>query len=205
MTRSSWVIIGILALLALSGFFIFFLKLVALPFRSAISVTPTPFINITESATPTPTGIVQTTPVSTLTPATVSKVKIYLVMIGDNGQSGAKIGCGDSLVSVDKDITPTQAPLKAALEQLLSIKERNYGSTGLYNSLYQSNLNIDTVSVDQNGIATVKLTGTTQFGGECDNPRFESQLKQTVLQFPTVKRADIFINDKALEQVVSLR
>jgi hypothetical protein len=82
--------------------------------------------------------------------------------------------------------------LKAALVALLSIKNQNYGQSGLYNALYQSALQVDSVSI-AGGKASVYLTGTLKMGGECDNPRVQAQLEQTVLQFPTVTEAAIFV------------
>jgi len=42
-------------------------------------------------------------------------------------------------------------------------------------------------------------------GGECDTPRVQAQLEQTVLQFPTVTDAAIFINGRPLADVLSLK
>jgi hypothetical protein len=94
--------------------------------------------------------------------------------------------------------------MKAALVALLSVKEQYYGQSGLYNALYQSDLQVDKVSID-NGKASVYLTGSLLMGGECDIPRVQTQLEQTVLQFPTVAEAAIFINGKPLADVLSLR
>lgn len=146
-----------------------------------------------------PTSILTLTPVAT---GEAQQVKIYLVALEDNGQTGTKIGCGDSLVAVTREIAPTKSVLQAALRELLSLKDRNYGQSGLYNALYQSNLKVDSAEIT-NGVATVRLTGQVQLGGVCDNPRFDQQLRQTVLQFPTIKSAKIFINGKPLEDIVS--
>jgi len=99
-------------------------------------------------------------------------------------------------------ITPTIGVLRAALTKLLTIKTRFYGESGLYNSLYQSNLSIDSLNL-QNGVATIRLSGTISLGGVCDTPRFQAQLEQTVLQFSTIKQANIFINDQPLAKVLS--
>ena len=124
--------------------------------------------------------------------------------MGDNGKTGIPVGCGDSAVPVQVEIPPTQGVLKAALGALLSIKNQSYGQSGLYNALYQSNLQVDSISID-GGKASVYLTGTLIMGGECDVPRIQTQLEQTVLQFPTVKEAAIFINGKSLADVLSLK
>jgi len=42
-------------------------------------------------------------------------IDIYLVAVGDNGKTGKKIGCGDSLIAVTRTIKKTAAPLTAAM------------------------------------------------------------------------------------------
>jgi Sporulation and spore germination len=131
-------------------------------------------------------------------------VKIFLIAVNDSGQSGAPVGCGDSAVPAQIVIPPKAGTLKAAVNALLSIKDQYYGQSGLYNALYQSNLQLDSASIN-NGIATVSLSGTLSMGGECDTPRVQAQLEQTILQFPTVKKASIFVNGKPLQEVLSLK
>jgi hypothetical protein len=133
-----------------------------------------------------------------------SLVQIYLIGLEDNGQTGVTVGCGDSAIPVQVEIQPTQGVLKAALEALLSIKDQYYGQSGLYNALYQSDLQVDSININ-NGKATVYLSGSLIMGGECDNPRVQAQLEQTVLQFPTVTEADIYVNGKPLSDVLSLK
>jgi hypothetical protein len=126
-----------------------------------------------------------------------------MVAMNDNGVKGTKIGCGDSIVPVSVPITPTLGVLRAALTKLLSVKTRFFGGeSDLYNSLYQSNLNLDSLNL-QDGVATIRLSGTVVLGGVCDTPRFQAQLEQTALQFSTVKQVNIFINDKPLSEVLS--
>jgi hypothetical protein len=137
-------------------------------------------------------------------PGTVSMVNIYLIALEDNGKSGKKIGCGDSVIPVQAQIEPTTAPLRAALEKLFSIKSQFYGESGLYNALYQSNLHVDDAVV-ANGTATVHLSGSTALGGVCDDPRFGAQITETILQFPTVNNAVVFINGQRLEDFLSGR
>ena len=143
-------------------------------------------------------------PAPTSPAPTQNKVKIFLIAVGDNGKSGALIGCGDSAVPVQVDITPTAGVLKAALVALLSVKNQNYGQSGLYDALYQSTLQVESVSI-ASGKASVYLSGTLKMGGECDNSRIQAQLEKTVLQFPTVTEAAIFINGKPLAEALSLK
>jgi len=136
--------------------------------------------------------------------AGASSIHIYLIALEDNGQSGDQVGCDDSLIPVEVEIQPTQGVLKAALEALLSVKSQYYGESGLYNALYQSDLQVESVSIDS-GKASVYLTGSLKMGGECDTPRIQAQLEKTVLQFPTVTDAAIFVNGVPLPDVLSLK
>lgn len=136
------------------------------------------------------------------TPAMVSKVKIFLVAIDDNGETGKKIGCGDSIVAVTREITPTAAPLTAAMRELVALKAQYYGESGLYHALHASTLAVDHVSI-KDGKAIIKLSGTLSLGGVCDAPRVEAQIKETALQFSTVKEVVIFINGVPLSQALS--
>ncbi len=158
----------------------------------------------TEVSDPPPATDLPPTQAAADTPSGPKMVKIYLIAIGDNGISGDLIGCGDSAVAVDVEIIPTQGVLKAAMQALLAIKTRDYGQSGLYDALYQSNLPLDSVRID-NGTATIYLSGSLMLGGECDNPRVEAQLTKTALQFSTVQQVSIFINNKPLKDVLSLK
>lgn len=131
-------------------------------------------------------------------------VQVFLIAIDDNGKSGDLVGCGDSAVPVQVEVPATQGVLKAAMQALLDIKDRMYGKSGLYNALYQSNLQVDRVVIE-GGKASVELSGTMMLGGECDNPRVEAQLTKTALQFSTVSEVAITINGKPLKDVLSLK
>jgi LysM repeat protein len=131
-------------------------------------------------------------------PGQFTQVSIYLIALEDAGQSGTEIGCGDSVVPVQVTIPPTNAPLTAALQKLLSIDDQYYGQSGLYNALYQSDLHVDDVQI-VNHEAIVHLSGSVTVGGVCDEPRVQAQLRGTALQFSTVDSASIFINGVQLE------
>ena len=161
-------------------------------------VDPTATITV-PSLTP---GLSTATRVPPTSTAVQQTVKIFLIALEDNGQSGILVGCGDSAVPVTVIIPRTQGVLKAALEKLLSIKEQYYGESGLYNALYQSDLQLKSVTIDQ-GKAVIHLTGTVMLGGVCDAPRLEAQIRQTALQFSTVSDVEVFINDIPLEDVLS--
>ncbi len=143
-------------------------------------------------------------PVATEAPApAASRIKIFFVALSDNGKSGKAIGCGDSIVGVERAVSsPENDLVAAALAALFQEKNAYYGESGLYNSLAGSNLQIKKISA-VNGVYTVELSGAVSLGGSCDDPRFYSQIMETIQQFPTVKKAEVFINGKKLEDVVS--
>jgi pectate lyase len=132
----------------------------------------------------------------------ITKVKIFLIALEDNGKSGKDIGTGDSAVPVEVTVPPTKAPLSAAINQLLSIKDRNYGQSGLYNPLYQSNLKLDSASI-KGDEAEIRLSGTLQLGGVMDDPRVIAQFRETALQFSNIKKVSVYLNNKKLEDVLS--
>lgn len=106
-------------------------------------------------------------------------------------------------VEVKFGTTRSVGTAKDALTKLFAIKEQNYGESGLYNALYQSELKIDSLTVD-NKKATLKLSGEYKLGGVCDNPRFGEQIKETVLQFRDIfSDVDVFINNTPLEEILS--
>ncbi len=125
------------------------------------------------------------------------RTKLFFIALNDNGKSGKLVGCGDSVVPVEIMIPPTTAPLTASLRALLAIKTSTYGQSGLYNALYRSSLQVDSVSITA-GKATIKLVGTISLGGECDDPRFVAQLTETALQFSTVNDVALFLNGEPL-------
>jgi LysM repeat protein len=133
-------------------------------------------------------------------PPVFSTVKVALIDL----EGGGGVGCGDSVVLVNRQVTPTTAPLTAAIRSLLSIKGQYYGQSGLYNALYQSSLSIQSVSI-VNGVAYIRLTGKIASGGVCDDPRIIAQFERTAKQFSTVKSARVYINGKLLQDVLSLK
>ena len=137
-------------------------------------------------------------------PTVFTRANIYLIALEDNGQSGPKIGCNDSVIPVVTEFPPTTAPLTAALERMLAMKDQFFGESGLYNALYQSDLRLERAAVE-NGRATIRLTGQLRLGGVCDNPRVEAQIAQTALQFSSVREVAILLNGRPLADVLSGR
>jgi spore germination protein GerM len=131
-----------------------------------------------------------------------SKVKVYLVAVGDEGKTGRKIGCGDSLVPVTREIKPTPAPLKAALSELLSLPREYAADSRLNNFWVGRNLRVKSVSI-RRGTATIYIVGEGPFvAGICDEPRITEQIEATAKQFPTVKRVKVFVNGRTLASAI---
>lgn len=168
------------------------------------SMSPTATMEVPSPTLVLPTATQVRQPTPTPVPATAAEqtVNIFLIALDDNGQSGMLVGCGDSAIPVTVTIPKTQGVLRAALEKLLSAKHQFYGESGLYNSLYQSNLQVAGVTIEQ-GRAIIHLTGTIMLGGTCDAPRLAAQIEQTALQFSTVSDVAVFVNDLPLEEVLS--
>ena len=172
-------------------------------------IIPTSTILIASPTPPlaTATQVQQNPPTSvpfTSTTAAEQNVKIVLIALEDNGQSGTLVGCGDSAIPINVTIPPTQGVLRASLEKLFSAKQQFYGESGYYNALYQSDLDVAGVTIEQ-GKAIIHLAGTIVLGGTCDAPRVEAQIEQTALQFSTVSDVAVFVNDVPLEEILSTR
>ena len=172
---------------------------------TATIIVPSPTLSI-----PTVTQVQQVPPSSTVsapptsTTAAEQMVKIVLIELEGNGQSGPLVGCGDSAIPINVTIPRTQGILRAALEKLFSAKQQFYGESGYYNALYQSDLQVASVTIEQEN-AIIHLTGTIMLGGTCDAPRVQAQIEQTALQFSTVSDVTVFVNDVPLEDVLSSR
>jgi hypothetical protein len=177
-----------------------------LPTEAPISTAPLAQPSPTVAYVPPTDTVVPPAPIlaaPTSAPAP-QRVQIFLIALEDNGQSGQPVGCGDSAIPVMVETPPTQEVLKASMESLLSMQDQYYGESGLYNALYQSDLQVESITLE-NGKAVIHLTGTLMLGGVCDNPRVEAQLEATALQFSTVQEVSIFINGKTLEEALSLQ
>jgi len=184
------------------------------PTKPAFSATPTQPAGATQAPTkpaatatkPAVATLAPTKPAATQAPpiATVSvkEARIFMIALNDNGASGKKIGCGDSLVPVTITLPDPNAPLRGALDRLFAVRTQYYGQSGLYNALFRSDLHIVSVTIT-NSIAEIKLSGSLTLGGVCDAPRVQAQLEEIALQFSTVKQVNIFVNGKRLQDLLS--
>jgi spore germination protein GerM len=134
-----------------------------------------------------------------------TKVKVFLIRLNDgsNWENKEAIGCGDLLVPVTRTIKPTAAPLRAAINELLSpLKDLDTKKLELENFWKGDGLKIKSL-VLKDGVATIHITGNLSVAGICDEPRIISQINMTATQFPTVDKADVFLNGTPLEEAIS--
>jgi hypothetical protein len=125
----------------------------------------------------------------------VTSVALYFVEKGKG-----TVGCGDAIVPVQWTIPSTQAPLVSAIRELISLKTNRLPNTPYTNTLYKSNLTVQSIEVLA-GRATIRLAGDLIVSESCDYPRVRYQIEQTALQFPDVSTVDIFINDVPIEEL----
>jgi spore germination protein GerM len=133
------------------------------------------------------------------------EVKVFLVVVGDDGYSGKRIGCSDSLVAVPRTINKTVTPLNAALVVLLAMPhetKRAMPKEPLGNYVLGPDLKLSSVSI-RKGTATIRFSGAISVAGICDEPRITEQINATAMQFPTVKRVKVFVGNKTLEDAIS--
>ncbi len=116
---------------------------------------------------------------------TPALLRVALVAMEDNGSNGELIGCGDSIVMVE--VEPEDDPMHTAkvastvsdaLDALFAIESSDYGESGLYNALYQSDLEVDSVSYSGSSMS-ISISGSITSGGTCDDPRIEQQIRAT--------------------------
>lgn len=132
-------------------------------------------------------------------PAAGREVKVYLVALDDNGKRGRRVGCNDSLVPVTRTVALKADPLKAAVEELLSIPREYEG--GLGNYWYGENLRVQSAAI-RAGVATIRIRGNVYVAGVCDGPRIEGQIRETARQFRGVRSVRVFINGRPLADAI---
>lgn len=132
-------------------------------------------------------------------------VTLYYVGLDDGGKNGEPIGCNDSLVPLS-----TNEPLKAdpfeavkqSLGMLFENKSQHPDESGIYNSLYQSDLSVD--RIEKNGDdMNVYLKGSVSLDGICDTPRFQAQIKQTTVGNANFSGVEFYLNNEPLDDTLS--
>jgi hypothetical protein len=127
------------------------------------------------------------------------EVKVYLVALDDNGRRGKRVGCNDSLVPVTRTVSAEAVPLKAAVEELLTLPREFEG--GLGNYWFGENLRVESVQL-RSGVATIRIRGQVYVAGVCDEPRIEGQIRETARQFRGVRSVRVFVNGRRLADAI---
>lgn len=139
-------------------------------------------------------------------------LQLAFVAMEDNGASGEAIGCGDSIVFVDKTVSASStitdsAKVEIALNELFSVGTPFYGQSGLYNGLtHSSGLVVDAITIEDVRIR-VDIGGEMISAGTCDDPRIKEQIISTIeanSEF-TVSDEDVFINGESLRDHFDMR
>jgi hypothetical protein len=130
------------------------------------------------------------------------RVRVFCIAVEDGGQSGRKVGCNDSVVPVEVNLPRPTAALEGALRALLDLRQRTEPTSGLYNALYASPLEVQ--RVERTGAqAKVYLDGYLELGGACDNARVLAQLQETALQFEDVQHVQFYLGGRPLSELLS--
>ncbi|MFF2345169.1 hypothetical protein [Pseudarthrobacter sp. NPDC058119] len=166
----------------------------AAPPPSSVPASPPPSQEPQPTQEPTPTGL----------PEQTAPLTIYYVAVGDNGLSGPKIGCGDSLVATTTAPVTFRDQVGPSINALLANKSRDVGLSGLINVLYQSSLTY--LGGELNGSTiSIWLSGQFMLGGVCDIPRAKAQLEYTAMSASGATSAQVYVNGRPIDEVLSLK
>jgi len=166
----------------------------AAPPPSSTPGAPPPTQERQPTQEPQPTGL----------PEQTGPLSIYYVAVDDNGVSGPRIGCGDSLVATTTGPVRFTDQVRPSVETLLANKKRDVGMSGLINVLYQSSLTY--LGGELNGSTiSIWLSGQFMLGGVCDIPRAKAQLEYTAMAASGATSAHVYVNGRPIDEVLSLK
>jgi len=91
-------------------------------------------------------------------------------------------GCSDRIgyVRLSREAA-TSDVVRDALTTLFAVKDPNVG--GLYNSIWQSALEVDKIQSTDGVTTEVWISGETTMSGACDSPRLKEQIEATIRQY----------------------
>ncbi|HEY4525354.1 MAG TPA: GerMN domain-containing protein [Candidatus Paceibacterota bacterium] len=152
-----------------------------------------------------------TPPVSTTTPPQATSTppattaSVVIAVLDTAGTSNGKPRACDKVILVPRTVATTTAPLTAALQNLFAISTTSV--SGYFNYIARTNatLKFDRATV-ANGTAHIYLTGSLSgLAGVCDDPRASIQIEETALQFGTVQRVQLYLNNATTTLIPSQR
>lgn len=149
-----------------------------------------------------PTNTRSSTPTSSSAQPSTAALTIFYVAVDDQGKSGPKIGCGDSMVATESAPETFTDQVEASIKMLLNDKSSEHGQSGLVNALAASDLRFIDSKISGDEVA-IDLSGTVSSGGTCDDPRIIEQLKYTAKTAAGVGSARILIDGIDIGKVLS--
>lgn len=177
----------------------------------AASATETPAgsASASPSASPSTTAPAPATPsgAASSPAAAAGEATVYWVSLAGSGDQGVEFpGCGDLLVEStvtadDSGAVGSTQRVEAGIRALLD--NRTYEDPeGRVNALYQSELNLQDVSIEGDTV-TVELTGQPMSSGTCDDPRIIAQLEYTALANAGVPYAEVRVQGEPIQEFMS--
>lgn len=114
---------------------------------------------------------------------------------------GGSVGCGAKIFFAPHTVTPkTTAVLDATYKLLFDIKHTpEIPSDGFRNTVAAYPRLFYEKTTLTNGTAKVYLTGSMYGPGHCAEPEIREQIPAAALQFDTVKRVEIYLNNKIFD------
>lgn len=98
----------------------------------------------------------------------------------------------------------TKSVLKSSLQALLDMGvESGCDGSGTCSDLYLSDLRV-TYATIVDGVAHVRIEGNVALAGDMSGTRAVEEIRRTVMQFPSVKSADITVNGRSLKCLADL-
>lgn len=149
-----------------------------------------------------PTNTRSSTPTSSSAQPSTAALTIFYVAVDDQGKSGPKIGCGDSMVATESAPETFTDQVEASIKMLLNDRSSEHGQSGLVNALAASDLRFIDSKISGDEVA-IDLSGTVSSGGTCDDPRIIEQLKYTAKTAAGVGSARILIDGIDIGKVLS--
>ncbi len=110
---------------------------------------------------------------------------------------GGTIGCGSKIIFAPHTVAKTTATIDATYRTLFELQENSdIPEDNIRNVVAgYTQLFYDSVTL-QNGVAKLYLTGTMYGPGHCAEPDMKAQIEQSALQFDTVNKLEVHINDE---------
>ena len=131
-------------------------------------------------------------------------VTVFLIAQMPKDGNAKDIGCGNITKPMTQKSTFPGDPVQDALKVLFALTRAGYENGELYNALYQSKLEVQSVETKGDAV-TVHLTGNIKMSGECDIPRVRAQIIATIKAASDAKKIVVLVNDKSLDEALSLK